>query len=67
MKIRKTALILFSLLTALYVFNLSPLWAQTDRIALEWDANSESDMYLYRVFKGNDANHLKQVDSIYHP
>lgn len=67
MKIRKTALILFSLLTALCAFNLSPLWAQTDRIALEWDANSESDMYLYRVFKGNDANHLKQVDSIYHP
>lgn len=42
-------------------------WGQTDRLNLIWNANSESDLYLYRVFRGNDRNHLQQVDSVYHP
>ncbi len=46
---------------------VSSIRAQTDRIALEWDANSESDMYMYRIFRGNTPGDLKQIDSVYHP
>jgi hypothetical protein len=67
MKIRQTLLIIGILFSGIVFFTVENVFAQTDRITLEWNANSESDMYLYRVFKGTDASHLTKVDSIYHP
>lgn len=66
MKIRQLLLIIFLFLGTV-ILHGSLVQAQTRRIELQWDANSESDVYLYRIFRGQDQNHLRQVDSVYHP
>ncbi len=66
MKIRPFFLITLILMGILTLRN-SAVMAQTDHIELQWEANSESDIYLYRVFRGNDQTHLRQIDSVYHP
>lgn len=67
MKLRKTNRFAMILLVWGLLIAAQTLQAQTDRCALEWNANTENDVYLYRVFKGNDPNHLTQIDSVFHP
>ncbi|WP_456408791.1 Ig-like domain-containing protein [Caldithrix abyssi] len=62
MKINKIFLTIVS-------FNLffAILQAQTSHFQLIWDNNTEDDMYMYRIYRGNNANQLQQIDSVYFP
>ncbi len=43
------------------------LLAQTDKWTLQWDANSESDMYLYRIYRDTHPAPTSKIDSVAHP
>ena len=43
------------------------LSAQTTRINLSWDLGSESDLYLYRIFRATSPNASSQLDSVQAP
>lgn len=50
----------------LFIFIFS-LQAQTQKWHLKWDANNESDMFIYRIFKGTAPLPTNKVDSVSHP
>ncbi len=41
--------------------------AQTNALQLEWDANPETDMYQYRIYKGTAPHPESMINSVNHP
>ncbi len=54
-------------LMAILCLNVVPLLAQTDSWRLIWDKNAETDVYLYRVYRGTASLPTSQIGNVMHP